>query len=142
MTGAIFEALELRFNANETLVRVGRKLYQGFNEERVSLVHAYSEVNMDKTPRQLGTFGSDIDEWDLRFRYHAKDLRPTAAEQWLTAMRAMFKDSNLSNFFFHCAGVQEAAVSAPRHGDATYDAAIRFLATIQWRVNSPQVRYA
>jgi hypothetical protein len=148
MTGEIFDALELRFDANETLVAVGRKLFQGFNEERVNGVRPYTEVNIERTGKNLGTFdsgsgsGSDIDEWDLRFRYHAKDQRTIAADVWLGAMRALFKDSNLSCFAFHGAGVMEAAVQGPRLGDASYDAAIRFLATIQWRVNSPLVRYA
>lgn len=142
MTGPIFEALELRFNANETLVTVGRKLFEGFNEERINGVRPYTEVNIERTARQLGTWGADIDEWDLRFRYYAKDQRTIAAELWLGEMRALFKDSNLSCFEFHCAGTREVAVQGPRLGDAAYDAAIRFLTTLQWRVNSPLVRYA
>jgi hypothetical protein len=143
MTEAIFAALELRFNASPALVTTGRKLLQGFDEERdVNVVRPYTEVNIDKTSANLSTWDSDIDEWDLRFRYHAKDLRTRAAETWLGAMRAAFKDSNVSNYAFHCCGVREAALSAPRNKDSAYDAAIRFLMTVQWRVNSPVTRYA
>ena len=143
MTQEIFAALEQRFNANPTLVTVGRKLLQGFDEQRdVNIIGAHTEVNIDKTGTNLGTWDSDIDEWDLRFKFHSKDLRTISAELWLGAMRAMFKDANLSSYAFHCCGVREAALSAPRNKDSAYDAAIRFLMTVQWRVNSPVVRYA
>lgn len=143
MTSDIFAVLEMRFNANPTLVTVGRKLLQGFDELRLeNVVLPFTEVNIDKTGANLSTFGSDIDEWDLRFRLHAKDLRTVGAELWLGAMRGMFKDSNLISYAFHCCGVREAALSAPRNKDSVYDATIRFLMTVQWRVNRPLVRYA
>jgi hypothetical protein len=142
MTSELFAAVEQRFNASPTLVTAGRKLYLGFEEKRVNCPMPYTEVNIEKTSAQLGTFGTDIDEWDLRFRYHAKDLRTIAADTWLGGMRAMFKDANVTSYAFHCAGVREAAMNAPRQRNSVYDAAIRFLMTVQWRIASPLVRYA
>jgi hypothetical protein len=54
----------------------------------------------------------------------------------------MFKDGNLGNYAFHCCGVRESTLMAARNKDSAYDAAIRFLMTVQWRVNSPVTRYA
>ena len=140
MTDPIFKALEMRFNANATLVTTGRKLIQGFDEDNLTnLERPFTEVNIERTSAQLNTFGSDIDEWDLRFRYHAKDIRTLAAETWLGAMRAWYKDAGavLSNYAFDCCGTREAAMSSPRNQNTAYDAAIRFLMTVQWRVRSP-----
>lgn len=142
MTGEIFAALEMRFNANQALITTGRQLLQGFDDKRKNVVRPYTEVKIEKDALSLSTFESDIDRWNLQFRYHAKDLRTMAADLWLGGMRAMFKDGNLSNYAFHCAGVNEGVVTAPTQRDSAYDAAIRFVMTIQWRVNSPLLRYA
>ncbi len=140
MSAELFAALEQRFNANATLVAVGRKLYQGFDEERRGVVKPYTEVNPATTATRLGTWDSDIDEWDLPFRYHAKDLRTISADLWLAAMRAMFKDANVTSSAFHCAGVVENRQSAPMNKAAVYDATIRFTMIVQWRQLSPTTR--
>lgn len=143
MTEDIFTILGMRFDASPTLVTTGRKLYQGFDEDNLAnLERPYTEVNIDKTSASLNTWDSDIDEWDLKFRYHARDIRTIAADLWLGGMRAMFKDADLSNFAFRCCGVREAAMSSPRNQNTGFDAAIRFLMTVQWRVRSPQASYA
>lgn len=140
MSADIFAALENRFNANSTLVTVGRKLYRGFEKERKNVVWPYTEVNYEKTARSLSTWDSDIDEWDLQFRLHSKDLRSISADLWLGAMRAMFKDSDLRSSVFQCAGVREGTMSSPMNRKAAFEAAIRFTMIVTWRQLSPLVR--
>lgn len=139
MTGDIFDALELRFNGFESLVTVGRKLFHGFDEDRKNVVYPYSEVTIARG-RYLGTFGADIDEWDLRFRYRAKDQRPNSALTWLREMRAAFKDGDLGNHAFHWCGTNETGLTAPVLKDGVWTAAIRFMLTVQWKELSPSVR--
>ena len=143
MTNDIFAALEMRFNSFPLLVTAGRKLYQGFDEDREAIINVrpYTEVNIEKDSTNLSTWDADIDRWDLRFRYHAKDLRTISADAWLGLMRAAFKDagSALNSHAFICCGTQEAAMSSPRNKDSAYDASIRFLMTLQRRVRSPMV---
>lgn len=139
MTGEIFAALEQRFNGFEALYTVGRKLFHGFDEDRKNVVFPYSEVTIERG-ESIGTWTTDIDEWELRFRYHAKDQRPNSALTWLNWMRAAFKDGNLTNSAFHCCGIREAGLDAPVLKDGIWTAAIRFTMTVQWKELSPSVR--
>src|SRR3990167_9397412 len=113
MSAELFAALEQRFNANPALVTVGRKLYQGFDEERKNVVRPYTELNMDMTERFDAWNGTDIEAWDVRFRYHAKDLQPNAASAWRTEIRRSFKEAKVTSHAFTCCGTRERTESAP-----------------------------
>lgn len=136
----VFSALRARFHTSAELRRVGRELFQGFNNQRLNVVPPYTEVN-GRLAARLDTFGSDIESWDLQFRYHAKDIRSNAAADWIEAMQETFKDANLLSGFFHCCGMQANDVGAPTSENSKFDATARYTLTLQRRVNSPVVRY-
>ena len=140
MTG-LFAALEARFNANPTLRLKGRKLYDGFQEAKLNVTKPYSEVNYEWVG-DSSTFDTDVGIYELRFRYHAKDLKTGSAKAWIDAMEATFRDSNVRSGEFEWAGCKQLGWSMPTLTDGLYDAAIRFRATIARRINSPLVRHA
>ena len=70
----LFDAIEDRLNEFPQLMLKGRKLYVGFEEADVNAVRPYTELNAVLADR-LDTFESDIEVWDLAFRFHADDIR-------------------------------------------------------------------
>ena len=136
----VFPALKQRFNSSAELRRVGRELYQGFAEKRVNVPPPYTEVNGRLASRQ-DTFESDIETWELTFRYHAKDIRTKSADDWIEAMQATFKDANITHYSFHCCGCMAGEVTSPTSDNSKFDASAKFRLTIQRRVKSPAVRY-
>lgn len=137
----VFPALKQRFNSSAELRRVGRELYQGFAEKRVNVVPPYTEVNGRLASRQ-DTWDSDIETWELTFRYHAKDIRINAGADWIEAMQATFKDANVTGFGFHCCGCRAGEVTSPTSENSKFDASAKYRLTIQRRVLSPSVRGA
>lgn len=136
----LFQAIEARFNANPTLRLKGRKLFQGFEQARVNEVKPYSELNASMVQR-LDTFGSDVETWELAFRYHAKDLRGTSADDWIDAMTDAFKDANIRAGQFQTAGVMMLNAAVPQLANGVFDASIRFRMIFQRRELLPLVRY-
>lgn len=144
MTGPIFAALEMRFNASPALVLNGRKLYQGFDEERTknkNVIWPYVEVAIGES-ESLSTWAADIDKWELRFLLHSKDLRPNAAQLWLDAMRAAYKDAGtgLNAAAFTCCGCRELSASGPTTKAPGWEATMRFMLVVQWRQLAPSIR--
>jgi hypothetical protein len=137
----VFPALKARFHQSGELRRVGRELFQGFDNQRLNVVPPYTEVN-GRIVSRPNTFESDVEVWDLTFRYHAKDIRSNAAADWIEAMQAAFKDANITSFAFHCAGCEAGEASAPTSENSTFNAMARFRLTVQRRINQPLVRYA
>jgi len=137
----LFEAIEARFNANPTLRLKSRKLYEGFEETRVNVTKPYTELNAELSER-LDTFDTDIEQWDLRFRYHAKALKGTTADEWVDAMTETFKDANIRSGHFVTCGCRMVSASVPKLADGLFDATIRFEVTIQLTLKSPFVRSA
>lgn len=137
----LFQAIEARFNANSMLRLKGRKLYEGFEDARVNVTKPYTELNAEMVER-LDTFGSDIEVWDLHFRYHAKDIRTGAADDWVDAMTDAFKDSDIKSGRFQTAGCNMVTASVPKLKDGLFDATIDFQLIFQRRINLPLVRQA
>lgn len=135
----IFKALRSRFLGSHELRRVGRELFLGFNEQRLNVVPPYTEVNITKV-RDLGTFEGDAAQWDLRFRYKAKDIQTDSAADWMEAMQDTFKDAELLSGHFSCAGLQSNEEGAPTLGNATFQASARFTLYAERLVNLPVTR--
>lgn len=136
----LFQALEARFNAFPVLKLKGRKLYEGFEDARVNVVKPYTEVNASMVER-LDTFTTDIETWELNFRFHAQDLKTAAADDWIEAMTDAFKDADVRAGAFQCAGTQMLGAAIPRLTNGVFDATARFRAIFQRHVNLPLVRH-
>jgi hypothetical protein len=136
----LFQALEARFNAFPVLRLKGRKLFEGFDTARVNVVKPYTEVNAALVER-LDTFESDVETWELNFRFHAQDLQTTAADDWLDALTDAFKDADVTAGQFQCAGTQMLGASIPKLTNGVFDATARFRLIFQRRVNLPLVRH-
>lgn len=132
----LFRSLESRFNGNPTLLRLGRKLFEGFEDQRVNATRPYVEVNPN-LPDRADTFDSDVEVWNLPFRYHAKDLRTTAATDWIEAMENVYRDANLFSPFFSTCGCRMMEAAVPSLANGIYEAAVRFQLTLQRTANVP-----
>lgn len=139
MTG-LFAALEARFNANPTLRLKGRKLYDGLDDAAVNATRPYCEVNYEQS-QDLSTFDSDVYEYVLNFRYHAKDLRTNAARLWIDAMRQAFRDSNILSSEFTTCGCRMTRARVPMLANGMYDAEAEFRLTVQGRMPVPLLRH-
>jgi hypothetical protein len=138
MERAVFQALKNRFYANRVLKTVGRDLLLGFEEERKNVVRPYTEVNLTQTG-SYNTFDADVDQWRCDFRFHAKDMKSEAAESWLEAMRAAYKDANITSPEFYCAGMSTIDSSGPTMNDGVFDAKRSFQLIAQRKVRNPVV---
>jgi hypothetical protein len=136
----LFQAIEARFNAFPVLKLKGRKLFEGFDTARVNVVKPYTEVNASMVGR-LDTFESDVETWELNFRFHAQDLQSGATDDWLDALTDAFKDADVTAGQFQCAGTQMLGAFIPRLTNGVFDATARFRLIFQRRVNLPLVRH-
>lgn len=108
----------------------GRKLLIGFEEANVNAVKPYTELNA-RLVNRLDTFDSDIEVWDLNFRYHADDVRTVDGEEWIDGITEALKDANVKSGVFTTAGCVMTGANAPKLTNGTFDAAARFRLTIQ-----------
>jgi hypothetical protein len=136
----LFQAIEARFNAFPVLKLKGRKLFEGFDTARVNAGRPYTEVNAALVER-LDTFESDVETWELNFRFHAQDLQTKAADDWLDALTDAFKDADVTAGQFQCAGTQMLGASIPKLTNGVFEATARFRLIFQRRVNLPLVRH-
>jgi hypothetical protein len=136
----LFQAIEARFNAYPMLRLKGRKLYEGFEEQRVNVTKPYTELNAALVER-LDTFSSDIETWELKFRFHAKGLKGESADDWVDAMTDAFKDANILAGQFVTAGTRMLIASVPKLTDGLFDATMTFRLIFKRNLNSPLVRH-
>lgn len=126
-----FDAVASRFNGNQELLKVGRKLFYGFASQRVNESMPYTEVNPSLIER-LDTFDADVESWSMPFRYHAKDPTTGEAGAWLEGMIGTFRDANIT--FGTPAGTAQMRMvgsDLPVLSNGMYDAAIEFGAILQ-----------
>ena len=135
----MFPALKSRFHTNPVLRRVGRELFQGFDNQRLNVPPPYTEVN-GRVGSRPSTFESDVAVYSLTFRYHAKDIRMNSAADWAEAMQETFV-GNIESPFFHCAGCEPGEVVFATSTNSTYDASFPFTLTIQRLIGLPLARY-
>lgn len=136
MTG-LFDALEFRFDSNSKLRLYGRKLFEGFqDQERPNVTRPYTEVSYEMAD-DLSTFETDVEVYDLRFRYFAKALQSNAATNWIKYMREVFREGNLYGPELLTAGMRLRRATGPMLRGGLYDAEMNFEWIVERRVNSP-----
>jgi hypothetical protein len=126
----LFDAIEDRMNEFRALTLKGRKLYVGFESADVSAVKPYTELNA-KLRDRLDTFTSDVEVWDLGFRFHSDDMRTIDAHDWVDGMTAAFKDADIESGVFQTAGCRMTGATVPNLTNGLFDASIGFELTIQ-----------
>jgi hypothetical protein len=132
----LFDAIEARFEDYPALVLRGRQLYVGFEEVPVNATKPYTELNARLVER-LDTFASDIEVWDLDFRYHADALRTVDGDDWIDGMTTVFKDADIKSGVFTTAGCRMTRAEAPMLTDGLYDATIQFQLIVQRKQELP-----
>jgi hypothetical protein len=126
----LFDAIEDRMNEFPALMLKGRKLFVGFESANVNAVKPYTELNARLRDR-LDTFTSDIEVWDLGFRFHSDDVRTIDAHDWVDEMTAAFKDADIESGVFKTAGCRMTSATVPNLTNGLFDASIGFELTIQ-----------
>jgi hypothetical protein len=126
----LFDAVEDRMNEFPVLKLKGRKLYVGFEESNVNAVKPYTELNARLRDR-LDTFTSDVEVWDLAFRFHSDDVRTIDAHDWVDEMTAAFKDADIESGVFQTAGCRMTGATVPNLTNGLFDASVGFELTIQ-----------
>ena len=87
----------------------------------------------------LSTFETDVEAYDLRFRYFAKDLKLNAAANWVKYMREAFREGNLYGPELLTAAMRLKRASGPMLRGGLYDAEMAFEWIVERRINSPVV---
>jgi hypothetical protein len=126
----LFDAIEDRMNEFPALMLKGRKLFIGFESANVNAVKPYTELNA-KLRNRLDTFTSDVEVWDLGFRFHSDDVRTIDAHDWIDGMTAAFKDADIESGVFQTAGCRMTGATVPNLTNGLFDASIGFELTIQ-----------
>lgn len=108
------------------------------DRDRPNVVRPWTECIITKTD-SLDTFSDHIDEYEVECRFHSGTIMPVSTESWLEAIRAAFKDANITSYAFHCAGTRSQRDAGPSEADGGYDASFTFVVTLQRRVTNPAV---
>lgn len=139
MRDAVFDALRLRFRSNPTLATKSRDVVLDLtDQDRPNVVRPYVDCTMT-LEEQHNSFDTDVDEYEVEFRYHAGGIKPLAAHEWLEAIRIAFKDADLKSHAFQCCGIRQTGARGPSSADGGYDAAATFRVFAQRIVRSPLV---
>lgn len=139
MRDALFYAIRLRFRSNPTLFSKSRDVLLDLtDQDRPNAVRPYVDCTITLAD-QPNTLNTDIDEYEVEFRFHAGGIKPMAAHEWLEAMRTMFKDSDLKSHAFQCCGIRQTGARGPGSADGGYDAIATFRMFVQRTVRSPVV---
>lgn len=136
---ALFSILEHRFKADNQLVKVGRKLYEGFVGEREKSTLPYVEVTFGNT-EVLDTFAADFEDIETDFAIFTKNLRTSQADAIMRAVRRVYKDAIDESDELSLVVLRYNGSDGPTVEDGVYRASMSFIASVQRKVLLPAVR--
>lgn len=136
---ALFSILERRFKADKQLTKVGRKLYEGFQGERLRSTLPYVEVTFGNT-EVLDGFAVDFEDIEVDFTISSKNVEPTEADNIMRAMRRVFKDAIDESDELHLVVLRYSTSAGPHLEDGVYRGDMGFIASVQRKVLLPAVR--
>ncbi|KKM76400.1 hypothetical protein LCGC14_1380560 [marine sediment metagenome] len=138
---ALFNILERRFKGDNQLVKVGRKLYEGFAGEREKSVLPYIEVTFGNT-EVLDTFATDFEDVETDFTINTKDVRTSSVDAIMRAVRRVYKDAIDESDELSLVVLRYNGSDGPTVEDGVYRATMSFIASVQRKVLLPAVRGA
>lgn len=136
---ALFDAIQDRFDEDGTLPVLGRKVYQGFENERAKTVLPFVDVTFFG-PSPVDTFVDDVEEYSIRFSLFTKRIRPRDAAELKEAMMRVFDDCNLHHGEFYTVGFLRESAHGPVLRDGVYQSTLDYRVTIHRTAMVPAIR--
>lgn len=134
----LLDAIKARFNGHATLSRLGRVVVPG----DVGGEHRAATLVTMSRGESFDTFGSDIEQWELEFRFGSVSLLADDANDWLEAMMDAFEDANIIWPGFDTAGCRVTGQTGPTREAPMFVAETSVELIIQRHVNLPKNRNA
>lgn len=135
----LFDAIQDRFDEDGMLPVLGRKIYQGFENERAKTVLPFVDVTF-VGPSQMDTFGNDVEELTAIVSAFTKRIRPRDAALLKEALMRVYDDCNLHHGEFYTVGFSRESAHGPVLRDGVYQSTIDYRVLVQRTVMVPAVR--
>jgi len=136
---ALFDAIRDRFDEDGALPVLGRKVYQGFENERAKTVLPFVDVTFFG-PSPIDTFADDVEEYTVRFSLFTKRIRPRDAADLKETMMMVFDDCYLHHGAFYIVGFLRESAHGPVLRDGVYQSTLDYRVTVQRVIMAPAVR--
>jgi len=136
---ALFDAIQDKFDEDSVLPVLGRKVYQGFENERAKTVLPFVDVTFIG-PASIDTFGNDVEEYTVQFSAFTKRVQPRKAAELKEWLMRVFDDCNLIHGEFYAVGFLREGAHGPVLRDGVYQSTIDYRVTVQRTVMVPAVR--
>jgi hypothetical protein len=133
----IFPALERRFKGNRRLTRLLRKLYHGFDGERVKSVLPFAEVTCNAVNHDSDTFDTQEPLYDLTFNLYTKREQARQIMDAIAEMRETFHLADVTSAAFDTIIMRETSTRGPVLDDAVYKAQMDFTHHISRKTGNP-----
>jgi len=131
-----------------SLPRLGRKLYLGFQGEKVVSVLPYVECHLSSDDTN-DTFGSDLETFDFQFSCFTSSRRVEPAFELRKQMIRVFDDAKITDadasagtVFVPVQMQRRPGGFGPRVVDGVYQTTLLFRATIQLTTSVPSTRWS
>jgi len=136
---ALFDAIQDRFDEDSALPTLGRKVYQGFENERAKTVLPFVDVTFFG-PSPVDTFVDDVEEFTVRFSLFTKRIRPRDAAMLKAAMMRVFDDCDLHHGEFYTVAWLRENAHGPVLRDGVFQSTLDYRVTVQLATMVPAVR--
>ncbi len=133
----VFPAIDRRFKGNRRLTQLLRKMYQGFDGERIKGVLPFVEVTCNAIHHEHDTFDTDEPEYDLTFSLYAKQERARQMMEAVEEMRQTFHKGSVSSDAFTTVIMRETGTRGPILDDGVYKAQMDFTLHVSRKTANP-----
>ncbi len=133
----VFPALERRFKGAVRLRQLLRKLYHGFDGERIKATLPFVEVTCNTVHHDNDTFDTDEPEYDLTFSLYGKQERARQMMDAIDEMRQTFHKGSVSSDAFTTVIMRETGTRGPILDDGVYKAQMGFTLHVTRKTANP-----
>jgi hypothetical protein len=127
----LWDAIKTRFESDQQLVALARKIYLGHDADRLQSTLPYVECTYS-VPGVESTFGQNtIEEYEVELTVFTKRETPENCLDILEALFNCFDWCDLSHAAFHTLAVTRIGGEGPTLEDAVYSAAVGYAIRIE-----------
>ena len=137
---ALFESVRLRFNSNELLVKLARKIYDGYADDKAKGVLPLVEFRIEEST-DIQTFGNDLEVFDVVFTVHTPGITTALCDKILAELKERFNDAWLVAPNWTTVGCVRLNSTGAIHREGTFMATLKYEVTVQYKSMSPATRY-
>ena len=138
----VFPAWEKRFKGNKRLVKLARRMYQGYGGQVLKVVRPHLDLTCVDINHDFDTFDSDEPVYSLELYINTRDAQSKRPGLIMLELREWFDDANIESAAFGTVICRVTSERGPFLEDGVYRGFMAFEHHISMKTQVPNARFA